>query len=241
MPSIIPPSKQLEQITRRSVRILCAETLQSSTETIIERAPSQTQLPAIKPPSKPSKQSEPSKHPKLSKLSKPKSSSDDREIRTLKSKIAGLRDEVELEWKPRVKSLKEKCDKLGKKVDLMQDTKEENAAMKRKLAKSNVEKEKIERDNYDLKVRVKELMEKLTMSSKDAKEMQRDLTSAENGVLSLANKKRALESKVDKLEKSETSAKREHMKEMKHLQLEITKEKLAGAVKVVEDRKKAAE
>ena len=96
-----------------------------------------------------------------------------------------MRDKVELEWKPRVKSLKDKCDKLGKKVDVLKDAKEENAVMKRKLAKSDVEKEKIERENYELKVQVKELMEKLTVWSKDAKEMQRNLTSAENEVSSL--------------------------------------------------------
>ena len=92
--------------------------------------------------------------------------------------------------------LKDKYDKLGKKVDVLEDAKEENVAMKRKLAKSNMEKEKIERDNYELKVRVKELMEKLTVWSKDAKEMQRDLTLGEDEVVSLKYKKRELEDKV---------------------------------------------
>ena len=147
MPSVIPHSDQSEQVTRCSDRIICAETVQPSPETVIERAPSQTRLPAIKPAHKtpkrsaPSKSSKPSKkHPKPSKPSKHKPSANDR---ALKATIVGLRDEVELEWKPRVKSLKEKCDKLGKKVDVLEDVKEENAVMKRKLTKSNMEKEKI--------------------------------------------------------------------------------------------------
>jgi len=52
--------------------------------------------------------------------------------------------------------------------------------MKRILAKSNVEKKIIERENYELKVEVKELTEKLTLWSTDAKEMQMDLTLTEN-------------------------------------------------------------
>ena len=63
--------------------------------------------------------------------------------------ISGLKEEVELEWKPRVKVLKEKVGKFEKKVDVLQDAKEENAAMKRKLEKSNVEKDKMDRDNYE--------------------------------------------------------------------------------------------
>lgn len=59
--------------------------------------------------------------------------------------------------------------------------------MKRKLAKSNVEKEKTERENCEIKVILKELMEKLTVWTKDTKKMQRDLTLAKNEVLSLTH------------------------------------------------------
>jgi len=90
-----------------------------------------------------------------------------------------LKDEVELEWKPRVKVLKGKVNKLGKNVSVLQDAKEENSVMKRKLEKSTAEKEKMDRDNYELRVRVKELPDKLTMWSKDSKKMKRDLNLAE--------------------------------------------------------------
>ena len=138
-----------------------------------------------------------------------------------------LEDEIANDWKPRVKLLQYHCSKITAKLGGMEDLKEDNTAMKRRLAKLDVE--KVEKDNARLKERVKELTETNGEWSQDAKCLRKELASAENKVFSVSNKNKLLEMKVDRLEKAEVrlgeeKAKRDHAMEVKKLQLEIARE-----------------
>ena len=87
------------------------------------------------------------------------------------------------------------------KVEVLQDTKDENAALKQRWTRYNVDR-LLERDNLELRNEVKKNNDCIQVWNRNAKELRKDLASTENEVVSLSKKKRALDTKIEKLEKS---------------------------------------